>query len=272
MIKFGIQRMEMVIIVIIYFLIGFISSLVGAMAGLGGGVIIKPVLDFAGHYDLATIGVLSAATVFAMSSVSLIKSGNLEVSVNVKVSSLIAVGSIAGGLIGKWVFNYFVVSLDVDSIIGVVQSIILALILMLILIYFRWSHFFKSYVLKNSLAILLAGLGLGFLSAFLGIGGGPLNVAVLALLFSMNGKEAVINSTFIIFFSQLSALFLVAFTSGYTDLDLSMLGYMIAGGVIGGFIGSSLLYRISEKVVSIVFTVTVFIVMVINIYNVFQYL
>ncbi|WP_254901737.1 sulfite exporter TauE/SafE family protein [Thalassobacillus devorans] len=264
--------MEMVIIVIIDFLIGFISSLVGAMAGLGGGVIIKPVLDFAGHYDLATIGVLSAATVFAMSSVSLVKSGQLDVNIDVKVSSLIAVGSIAGGIIGKWVFNYFVVSLDLNNTIGVVQSTVLALILLLILIYFRWNHFFKSYVIRNPLAILAAGLALGFLSAFLGIGGGPLNVAILALLFSMNGKEAVINSTFIIFFSQLAALLLVAFTSGYTELELSMLGYMIAGGVIGGFIGSSLLYRISEKVVTIVFTVTVFIVMVINVYNVFQYL
>ncbi|MFG6114881.1 sulfite exporter TauE/SafE family protein [Halobacillus sp. MO56] len=264
--------MEMVIIVIIYFLIGFISSLVGAMAGLGGGVIIKPVLDFAGHYDLATIGVLSASTVFAMSTVSLINFRKLDVNVDVKVSSLIAIGSIVGGFIGKWIFNYFVINIGLDNMIGAIQSTVLALILLVILIYFRWNPLFKSYVLKNPVAILLAGLVLGFLSAFIGIGGGPLNVAILALLFSMNGKEGVINSTFIILFSQFAALLLVTFTSGFEGLDLSMLGYMIVGGVTGGFLGSTLLYKISDKGIAIVFNITVLTVMLINIFNVFKYI
>lgn len=56
---------------LIYFIIGLIATLIGSLAGLGGGIIIKPMLDLLGHFDVATITILSAATVFAMSIVSL---------------------------------------------------------------------------------------------------------------------------------------------------------------------------------------------------------
>lgn len=71
------------------------------MAGLGGGVIIKPALDFLGHYDVATIGVLSAATVFSMACVSVIKAAQSKIKVKGRVSLILAAGSITGGIIGK---------------------------------------------------------------------------------------------------------------------------------------------------------------------------
>lgn len=54
----------------VYFLIALLATTAGAMTGMGGGVIIKPLLDLLGDYDAATIGVLSALTVFVMSLVS----------------------------------------------------------------------------------------------------------------------------------------------------------------------------------------------------------
>src|SRR5699024_10800605 len=54
-----------------YFLIGLLTSVIGAISGLGGGVFIKPILDFFGHYPITTIGVLSSTSVFTMSAVSL---------------------------------------------------------------------------------------------------------------------------------------------------------------------------------------------------------
>ncbi len=41
--------------VLIYFLVALLSTICGSMAGLGGGVIIKPVLDFLGDYNIETI-------------------------------------------------------------------------------------------------------------------------------------------------------------------------------------------------------------------------
>ncbi|MFD1849341.1 TSUP family transporter [Oceanobacillus bengalensis] len=246
---------------------GFISSVIGAMAGLGGGTIIKPVLDFAGHYDLETIGILSASTVMAMSTMSLVLMKTTEEKVDFKVSLLIAAGSIIGGLIGKGVFNFYVVNLESADMIGIIQSGLLALLLIIIYVYFKLDRFVTSYKITNKVIIFSTGLLLGLLSAFLGIGGGPLNVAILALLFSMTGREAVINSTFIIFFSQFASLVLVTFTTSFQGIDLTMLPYMIIGGIAGGCAGNILLFRLSSKAIRSIFSLTILVIVLVNIYN-----
>ncbi|MFC4023569.1 TSUP family transporter [Oceanobacillus longus] len=258
-------------IFILYFLIGITASLLGAMAGLGGGIIIKPVLDLFGHYDLATIGVLSAATVLSMATVSLIEVRNMDAKIDKTIGLLIAIGSIIGGFLGKGLFNFLVIEISATNVIGMLQSGLLAIILIIIFIYMRYKGLIKAYHLHNKGIILAVGILLGAISSFLGIGGGPLNVAVLYLLFSMNAKNAVVNSTFIIFFSQLSALVLLAFTTGFATYDLSMIGYMIVGGIIGGFIGSNLVRKLSNKRIEMIFNVTILMIILINVYNLFMY-
>ncbi|MFB1081581.1 sulfite exporter TauE/SafE family protein [Jeotgalibacillus sp. JSM ZJ347] len=258
----------MILIFILYFAIALIASILGAVAGLGGGVIIKPVLDLFGDFNLQTIGVLSAATVLSMASVSLIKMRGKEIKIDKKISTILAGGSILGGITGKSVFNMIVISLGISTITAILQSSILAILLSFIFIYFNRKQHMKSYTIINKLMMFAVGFLLGFLSAFLGIGGGPLNVAVLCLLFSMSVKNAGINSIFIIFFSQLSALLLIAFTSGFEEYDLSMLFYMILGGILGGIIGSNIVIKLSETKVEKIFNFSVLFIIFINLYNI----
>ena len=68
---------------------------------------------------------------------------------------------------------------------------------------------------------MLLGLFLGVVSVFLGIGGGPLNIALLTLFFSFDMKECVVYSIATIFFSQLSKLFQVFVLSSSVSYDLS---------------------------------------------------
>ncbi|WP_337017630.1 sulfite exporter TauE/SafE family protein [Oceanobacillus massiliensis] len=258
-------------IIALYFLIGFLASLLGSMAGLGGGIIIKPLLDFFGHYDLLTIGLLSASTVLAMSTMSLIEVKRMNHNFDRSIGLLIACGSILGGFIGKGLFNHLVSDQSLTYFISIFQSALLALILIIIFLYMRYKNALRAYRLTNKWIILAVGIALGMLSSFLGIGGGPLNVAVLYLLFSMNAKNAVISSTFIIFFSQLSALALIAVTTGFSGYDLSMIGYMIGGGILGGWIGSRMVSKLSNKRIETVFNLTILLIIIINIYNLFFY-
>ncbi|MFU0790291.1 sulfite exporter TauE/SafE family protein [Virgibacillus proomii] len=259
---------EMVVISLIYFLIGLLACTVGAMAGLGGGIIIKPLLDALGHYDLSTIGVLSAATVFSMATVSLIKLRNSDLNVDRLNSFLIAIGSILGGFIGKGLFNYFVINMGSSKIVGIVQSSLLSILLIIIFIFMKHNNHIKTYHIKNRLVILSVGLVLGLLSAFLGIGGGPLNVAALVFIFSMNTKDASVNSIFIIFFSQLSSLLLVAGSTGFDDYNLSMLWVMVAGGIIGGIVGSNFVSKLSNRIIERTFNVTLLNIILLNFYNI----
>src|SRR5699024_9365796 len=184
------------------------ATMFGAMAGLGGGVIIKPVLDFLGDYDVESIAVLSASTVFAMACVSLITSAKSDEKINVMSSLTIAIGSILGGLVGKLSFGYIVGMFDNAGKVTVIQSLMIAVLMLFIYVFVRYKHKIKTYNMNNILMIVVIVFVLGVLAAFLGIGGGPFNVAILALCFSMNAKESALNSIFIIFFSQLSALVL----------------------------------------------------------------
>lgn len=256
---------------IIYFLTGLLATMFGSMAGLGGGIIIKPVLDFLGDYDVESIAVLSATTVFAMACVSLITSTKSEVKINVKSSFTIAVGSILGGIVGKLSFGYIVGSIQNVDKVTVIQSLMIAVLMCFIYMFVRYKHKMKTYEMNNVWMIVLIGFVLGVLAAFLGIGGGPFNVAILALFFSMGAKESALNSIFIIFFSQLSALVLLAFTTGFSSLDLSMLLYMVPGGMLGGFVGSKIAKRVDSQLVEKIFAVGIILIIVISAWNVVTY-
>lgn len=243
------------------------ATIVGAVAGLGGGVIIKPVLDLLGQYSVATIGVLSSATVFSMSVVSGSKAYLSGVRIKGLTSLYLAASSIVGGFLGRNIFNYLIDWVQNDPLVSFIQATMLAFLMLAIFILVKRKGHMKQLKIASISITLLVGLVLGLLSSFLGIGGGPLNVAVLGLLFSMNAKESMINSILIIFFSQLSNLVSVGLMTGFGDYDLSMLGYMIAGGVIGGYIGTILAGKFSNKQIEGVFNTLLIVILLINVYN-----
>ena len=53
---------------VIYFLLALFATTVGSLTGMGGGVIIKPLMDVLGDYDVQTIGITSSITVFSVST------------------------------------------------------------------------------------------------------------------------------------------------------------------------------------------------------------
>ena len=232
---------------IVYFLIAILATTVGAGAGLGGGVIIKPALDALGGYDVFVIGVLSSATVLAMAVVSTVKCLRQGTKFDMTLILLTA-GAVVGGFLGKEAFS-FARSLMEDRILTIVQASVL--ILLLVIVLFRKK--LPDWHIKNKIAVFAIGLLLGAVSSFLGIGGGPINVAVLCMFFAMDIKRAATGSIFIILFAQLTKILSIAVTTGFYGLDYSMLYFMIPGGVLGGFLGPWLKHRLKEKHVEALF-------------------
>lgn len=60
-------------IYLVYILISFLASVIGCICGIGGGVIIKPVMDAFHIYSVSTISFMSGCIVLAMTSYSFIK-------------------------------------------------------------------------------------------------------------------------------------------------------------------------------------------------------
>ncbi|MBS5939850.1 sulfite exporter TauE/SafE family protein [Clostridium sartagoforme] len=252
---------------IAYFLIALGATILGAMAGLGGGVIIKPLLDFLGDYSLSTIGVLSSFTVFSMAVVSIIKQIRYKVKIEVRKTVFIGIGSIIGGVLGDKVIN-LILKVVSESLVTIIQNSILAILLIFIYIYMNNKEKYKSYKVNNSIACILIGLLLGSIASFLSIGGGPINVCVLALFFSMDTKEAAVNSIITILFSQGSKLITIITTQGLSGFDLTMLPYMIIGGIVGGMIGSKLNKKFNSAAILKVFNIVVLALILLNVYNI----
>lgn len=259
---------EGVFLALLYLLIGLGATIIGSLAGFGGGILIKPILDFLGHYDLKTIGFLSASTVFAMAIVSVYTRRRMFKDMRVDHAVLLAVGSILGGIFGKGIFQMF----SHLSWIGMAQTGALIIIFSAVLYYVNHKHQFKQFHIESRVMVLLIGLILGLMASFLDIGGGPHNVAILSLLFAFDTKKAGFYSIFIIFFSQLASLVSTMVSGALSSIDLSMLLFMVIGGISGGVIGSRLAKFLAIETVEKVFNVTIFLLILLNIYNFIQYM
>ncbi|WP_270940863.1 sulfite exporter TauE/SafE family protein [Romboutsia lituseburensis] len=281
---------------IVYFLVGLVSTTVGAISGLGGGVIIKPVLDMLGNYSLPTIGVLSSFTVFSMSIVSLGKSLKNKVKLEGKKTICLATGSILGGFIGKYLFSIYLKVINNNIIAQKLQSIILFLLMFIVLLLYindkkintykgiikdqeknlsnlksNKDNEYEYYSLNNKnnlIKCLIYGIVLGSISSFLGIGGGPLNVVVLMYMLDMDVKKSAIHSIFIIFFSQGSKLLSISLAEGFGVYNLEVLIYMILGGVSGGFLGSYFSNKIDKNKVKNIFIYCMVLIIIFNFYNI----
>ncbi|WP_025161572.1 sulfite exporter TauE/SafE family protein [Paraclostridium bifermentans] len=255
---------------IIYFLVALFSTILGSSAGLGGGIIIKPVLDSLGDYALPTINLLSSSTIFIMSIVTVFYQLKKKDKINPKNTIVVATGSVVGGIIGQKLMS-FILSKDINiGLINNIQSIIIIILLISVFLYMRNKDNIKSYKINNILAIGLLGLFLGAISAFLGIGGGPINVAAFTILFSMTANEAARNSILVIFFSQGSKIISIAVTTGFSSYNLDMLPYMLVGGVLGGIIGYKINKAASEKSIIKIFNSVTLSIILLNLYNIFK--
>ncbi len=255
-------------VIFIYGVIVMFAAVAGTVSGLGGGVIIKPLFDMAGFHSMGEIGFYSSVSVFTMSLVSMIKQIKGGFEFNYKKILYISCGSIIGGLIGEKIFEE-VASLFSNRQVKVIQSSIFALILLSVLIYTFNKHKMKQYKLKNFFAVFLTGLILGAVSVFLGIGGGPLNIAVLMLLFSCDMKESAVYSIVMIFFSQLSKLGSLLVEGKVTAYELSLVPAICTISIVGGFIGTILNQRLDSRKIEKIYVTILIGLFLIALYNVF---
>lgn len=259
-------------LIFIYSLVILAATTLGAFVGLGGGVIIKPVLDFIGAEPRMQVDFLSAVAVFTMSIVSTTKQIKNKVSFEKKIILFIASGSIAGGFLGSYCMDMLSCVAD-QGIIRCIQAFTLAILLTAVSVYVAKDR--RSFHVKNNFAIILVGLSLGFIASFLGIGGGPINVAVLTLFFSMNVKESAVYSVAIIFFSQLSKLITIFASSGVQPYahQWKTLIFILPMAVLGGFIGSKFNRKFDDKVIRKIFVAVMILLIILNVYNgIFQLL
>lgn len=262
--------MDYIVIIVVCVL----SSLVGAICGIGGGVIIKPVLDALGIMSVATVSFLSGCTVLAMSFVSLYKrlKHPQGYSFDKVIGTTLAVGAVCGGVIGKEIFRRAVQNLPETNSIGAVQAFVLLLCTMGTLLYMKNKEKINTKRISNRAATFSIGLLLGTMSSFLGIGGGPINLVVLFFFFSMESKQAALYSIYIIMFSQVSNLLFTIAKRDVPPHKISVLVLMICCGIVGGLLGNIINRKLNHEKVDKLFSGLLFIIVCISVYNICRYM
>lgn len=254
------------------FLICFFASIIGAICGIGGGVIIKPVLDAFQVMDVASISFLSGCTVLSMTTYSVIKSKmSGKSNLDQKITLPLAIGSIIGGILGKWMFRVLVLFFQNLNTVGMIQSSLLCIVTVGTVIYTLRKNQIKTYQFSNLILCFAIGIFLGVLSSFLGIGGGPINLVVLYFFFSMDTKKAVENSLYTIFYSQIASLVMSILAKQIPEFPIEVLVFMVVGGIFGGVCGRSLNKKMSEKMVEKLFLYLMYGMIVLNVWNIYQF-
>lgn len=255
----------------IVFAIAFFASTIGAICGIGGGIIIKPVMDAVGAADVATINFLSGCTVLSMTCYSVIKSKvSGDSKIDPKIDTPLAVGAAVGGLVGRQMFSAVASFFGDANIAGAVQAGTLMLVTVGTLLYTLNKEKIATRNVTGAIPCVAIGLVLGISSSFLGIGGGPINLVVLFYFFTMSTKRAAQSSLYIILFSQ-AASTIAAVAGGVSNLDVALLAGMAVCGILGGIAGRAVNKHIDEAAVDKLFCCLMVAIILISGFNVVRY-
>ena len=258
---------------VLFFLISLLASTIGAICGIGGGIIIKPTLDAFHFLNVPVIDFLSGCTVLSMTCYSVGRSLlKKEHVIDIRDVTPLAIGAATGGVIGKYLFSAVDTLFLNKNAIGSVQAIILFIITLGALLYTLRETRIQTMHVGHAAAGVGIGLALGVISSFLGIGGGPINLVVLSFFFSMDTKTAAQNSLYIILFSQLTNIIVECISGTALSIAWVDLIVMVCGGISGGIIGRIIYRWIDSIMVTKLFVGLMCLILVICLYNAWQYM
>lgn len=258
---------------IILILISFSASVIGSICGIGGGVIIKPVMDSFQIFSVSTVSLLSGCIVLSMAAYSVVCSRlSGSCSIDSKRSGWLGLGAAVGGIAGKQLFEIIAEFTAGSERIGAVQAAVLFAITFATIIYTLNKEKIRSKKTESPALCCLIGLGLGMMSAFLGIGGGPINLVVLYFFFSMDTKTAAQNSLYIILISQFVSLLATVASGEIPKIPLWLFVAMVCSGIFGGAVGRSINKQISAKNVNRLFIGLLCVIMLVCCYNFSQFI
>ena len=225
--------------------LGFAAGILGSIIGLGGGIIIVPVLTFFGFSPTlsASNSIFAVFSNAVASSISYAKQRRIEYSIGLKLGLL----SIPGTIVGAYVSS---------EITPTLFKILFALILISASIYIFSKRKIeqKNYNLSKQIMILAIGASFfaGIISGLFGVGGGIIFVPLMVIAMGLSMKNAAPTSQFILLFASASAL--VTHTLlGHPDFYQALL--LSIGAFVGGLVGARLSLEIKENSLKILISI-----------------
>lgn len=225
-------------------LIGLVAGVLGGGLGVGGGIILVPLLVWVG-FDQHRAHATSLAAIVLIAAVGAVSFG-ISGEVDVTVGIIVGIGGIFGSIVGATVMH---------RISPRALTTVFALVLLVAGIRLiaggdplpGASDFSEFAQVAIGLAI---GLIAGFFAGLAGIGGGVVIVPSSVLLLGLDQHEAQGTSLLAIVFTAVAGTFVNLRNRRVRLMDGLVAG---AGGIVGSVIGSRLALGIDGRTLSFVF-------------------
>ena len=217
--------------------LGVAAGILGSMIGLGGGIIVVPVLTFFGFPPtLAASNSLFAAFSNAVAStVSYSRQKRIDYSLGLKLGVLCIPGTVLGA---------FVSSDVTPAIFKILFGIVLVSSAVYIFLRKKIETKQKNLTKLMIVFVIAASFFAGIISSFFGIGGGIIFVPLMVVGIGMTMKKAAPTSQFILLFASLSGIITHSIL-GHPDFIQA--GLLAAGAFVGGIIGARLSLDVKER-------------------------
>lgn len=239
-------------------LIGLAAGVLGGGLGLGGGIILVPLLVFVG-FDRHRAHATSLATIVLIAiagAISFATSGEIDLAAGVTIG----IGGIAGSIIGASVMNR--VSPRALTIVFAIVLLVAGIRLLSGASPLPGSAEF-GLALQTAIALAI-GFIAGFFAGLAGIGGGVVIVPSTVLLLGLDQHEAQGTSLVAIVFTAVAGTIVNMKNKRVRLVDGLVAG---AGGVVGSLIGSRLALGIEGRTLSLIFGFLVLFVAIRSLYQ-----
>ena len=218
-------------------LLGFAAGILGSMIGLGGGIIVVPVLTFLGFPPTAAASnsLFAALSNSIASTISYSRQKRIEFSLGLKLGLLSIPGTILGAVIST------------DTAPNIFKILFgFVLIASASYIFLRKRLETQEKILSKQMMLFAIGASFfaGVISSFFGIGGGIIFVPLMIVGMGMVMKKAAPTSQLILLFASLSGIIVHSFL-GHPDFLQG--GLLAIGSFIGGLVGAKLSLGIKER-------------------------
>ena len=94
-----------------------------------------------------------------------------------------------------------------------------------------------------------------------------MNLAVLYYFFSMDTKQAAINSILVILLSQITSLGATLVSGAVPAFEWGVLAAMASAGILGGLLSAKLQKKMSAEKVDVLFQILLVIILLICVFN-----
>ncbi|MFB7139274.1 sulfite exporter TauE/SafE family protein [Gottfriedia sp. NPDC056225] len=264
--------MDIVLQILILVSIGLVAGTVGSLIGLGGGIIIVPMLLTIDHFLSAFstvpihVAVGTSLITIVFSSLSSTLSYHKQKRIDYKSGILFLIGSVPGSLLGTYInsllnterftlfFGLFLICISIFLFIssklnkkskevhkGIIRT------------YTNDEGEAYTYSYSLPLAISLS-ICVGIISGLFGIGGGILLVPMMAFLFGFPPQLAVATSMFVVMFTTLGSS-ISYITLGEVNFYYILL--LIPGAWFGGKIGAFINQKLKTETIALILRLVV---------------